>query len=77
MIDTHPDYLIDQRAFAAYDRFLDRFADDETAWRALPREVSSWWRRRAASHLEYNGEAWEIVGPAASEGRVVLEEGSW
>ncbi len=77
MIDTHPDYLIDERILAAYDRFLDRFACDETAWRALPREVSSWWRRRAASRLEHDGEAWRVVGPAAGEGRVVFEQASW
>jgi hypothetical protein len=77
MIDTHPDYMIDRRIFDAYGRFLARFANDDTAWRALPREVSSWWRRRAASHLEHNGEAWEIVGPAAGEGRVIFEAASW
>jgi hypothetical protein len=77
MIDTHPDYLIDHRIFSAYARFLDRFADDPTAWRALPREVSAWWRRRAASRLEYDGSSWHIVGPAADEGRVVFEERTW
>ena len=55
MIDTHPDYLIDERIFSAYARFLDRFAEDPTAWQALPREVSAWWRRRAASWLEHDG----------------------
>ena len=76
-INTHPDYLIDERIFSAYARFLDRFADDPSAWRVLPREVSAWWRRRAASSLELDGSNWRIVGPAASEGRVVFEEGTW
>jgi hypothetical protein len=77
LIDTHPDYLIDERIFGAYARFLDHFASDPTAWRALPREVSAWWRRRAASWLEHDGVAWRVVGPAAEEGWVVLEDGSW
>lgn len=77
MLDTHPDYLVDERIFAAYRRFLERFAEDETAWRALPREVSAWWRRRAASWLEHDGEDWRLVGPAANEGRLVLVEITW
>jgi hypothetical protein len=77
MIDTHPDYLIDERIFQAYARFLDRFADDPAAWHALPREVSAWWRRRAASRLEHDGSTWRIVGPAALEGRVAFAGESW
>ena len=76
-IDTHPDYLTEGRIFAAYAGFLDQFASDPTAWKALPRDVSAWWRRRAASSLEHDGEAWRIVGPAAGEGRVVFEERTW
>jgi len=77
LIDTHPDYLIDERIYSAYARFLDRFSTDETAWKALPREVSAWWRRRAASRLERAGDGWRIVGPASGEARIVFEEGSW
>jgi hypothetical protein len=77
MIDTHPDYLVDERIFGAYARFLERFADDPAAWQALPREVSAWWRRRAASRLEHDGSTWQIVGPAASEGRVLFAAGAW
>ena len=58
MIDTHPDYLIDERILSAYARFVERFADDPTAWSALPREINSWWRRRAESWLEHDGSAW-------------------
>jgi hypothetical protein len=76
-IDTHPDYLIDGRIFGAYARFLDRFAADPTAWRALPREVSAWWRRRAASRVEHDGSTWRVVGPAAGDGRIEFQEGTW
>ena len=77
MIDTHPDYLVHERILSAYARFLGRFADDSTAWQALPREVSAWWRRRAASWLEHDGSGWRVFGPAADEARVVFEERSW
>lgn len=77
MIDTHPDYLIDETIFAAYAAFLDRFASDPTAWKALPREVSAWWRRRAASWLEFDGDEWRVAGPAAGEARVELGWAEW
>ncbi len=70
LLITHPDYMVDASSREAYGRFLGSFANDATAWSALPRDVSSWWRRRAASHLERIGGRWEIVGPAAGEGRV-------
>ncbi len=76
-IDTHPDYLIDERIFSAYARFLERFSGDATAWQALPREISAWWRRRAASWLEHDGSTWRVVGPADLEGRVTFEGRSW
>ncbi len=31
LIDTHPDYLIDERIMGAYARLLERYADDDTA----------------------------------------------
>lgn len=74
LIDTHPDYLVEEPIRRAYEQFLDRFAADATAWHALPQEVSEWWRRRAASHLEYADGGWRIVGPAASDGRVEFVE---
>jgi hypothetical protein len=72
LLITHPDYMLDLPSREAYGRFLDAHADDATAWAALPREVSSWWRRRAGSHLERIDGRWEIVGPAAGEGRVTF-----
>ncbi len=69
---THPDYLADDVVFGAYRRFLQAFVDDGSVWRALPREISAWWRRRAASSLELRDGEWHIVGPAAGEGAVSL-----
>jgi hypothetical protein len=72
LIDTHPDYLIDPRILRAYACFLERFASDDGAWRALPHEVSAWWRRRAATSLKRDGDGWRLVGPGAGEGRVAF-----
>jgi hypothetical protein len=72
LLITHPDYMLDVPSREVYGRFLAALADDPTAWSALPRDVSSWWRRRAGSHLERIDGRWEIVGPAAGEGRVAF-----
>jgi hypothetical protein len=72
LLITHPDYMLDPERLRAYDRFLECFASDATAWHALPRDVSDWWRRRANSHVERAGDGWRIAGPAAHDGRVEL-----
>ena len=66
LILTHPDYMTDER-LVLYEGFLAEFADDATAWKALPSQVSAWWRRRDASRLERVGDEWRVIGPAAEE----------
>ncbi|HET7514455.1 MAG TPA: hypothetical protein VFJ60_06610 [Gaiella sp.] len=61
---THPDYLQNETTRSAYEAFLAHVARDATAWHALPRDVSDWWRRRAASRLTREGDAWVVQGPA-------------
>ena len=74
LLDTHPDYLFDDPAPAAYEAFLAAFAQDATAWRALPSEVAAWWRRRTETRLERTGAGWLPTGPAAAEAIVVTSE---
>jgi peptidoglycan/xylan/chitin deacetylase (PgdA/CDA1 family) len=70
LLITHPDYFDNPNLLESYRRFLGAFASDSSAWKALPREVSSWWRRRSESSLqEVNGE-WRVVGPVEGEARV-------
>jgi hypothetical protein len=76
LLITHPDYMLADELLAAYERFLRRFSDDRDLWRALPREVSSWWRRRAASRLERVDGRWQVVGPAEGSATVALIEPS-
>jgi peptidoglycan/xylan/chitin deacetylase (PgdA/CDA1 family) len=70
---THPDYLREDTTRASYSAFLARVARDQTAWQALPREVSDWWRRRAASSLRWDRDTWVVEGPAP-EARVVSSD---
>jgi peptidoglycan/xylan/chitin deacetylase (PgdA/CDA1 family) len=51
---SHPDrgYLGDADKRSLYREFLDAVAEREGLWKALPREVASWWRRREAGETE-------------------------
>ena len=60
---THPDYSGKGIGLHAYSELLKRLADVPSAWRALPGEVSAWWRRRAGLRLELSGGGPEITGP--------------
>jgi hypothetical protein len=70
LVLAHPDYAVDPRLSGAWSRLLEEFRDDDTAWRALPREVAAWWRRRASSTLRESDGGWRVEGPAAGEGAV-------
>lgn len=70
LVITHPDYMTAPEPVAAYRSLLATYVDDETAWRALPRDVADWWNRRAASRLEVEGTEWTVVGPAADDATV-------
>ena len=74
LVLTHPDYAGDQRLAQGYEALLDTFAGDETVWHALPKEVATWWRRRAASTIRGHGDGWVIDGPASDAGRVCFAE---
>ena len=66
---THPDYMTEPELIELYRGFLARYANDPTAWKASPRDIASWWRRRAVSRLVPRGTDWKIVGPAAEDGQ--------
>jgi hypothetical protein len=70
---THPDYLGTPQAAEPYRQTLAALGHDATAWRALPRDVASWCRRRAESTIEPHGEGWRVAGPAAADGAVRLD----
>src|SRR5205823_12784423 len=56
---THPDpgYLGDADKRAIYVELLDRVAELDTVWTALPRDVARWWRARRRGDTEAMGVA--------------------
>jgi peptidoglycan/xylan/chitin deacetylase (PgdA/CDA1 family) len=67
---THPDYLDAGYRRQVYVDYLERVAADTSAWHALPRDASAWWRQRSASRIEWGDTGWTVTGPAASRARV-------
>jgi hypothetical protein len=70
LVLTHPDYADDPRLLGGYRRLLDSLHGDPSVWRALPREVSAWWRRRASSTVEQADAGWRVRGPAMRDGSI-------
>ncbi|WP_146398402.1 hypothetical protein [Planctomycetes bacterium CA13] len=66
MVITHPDYLDSPKRLEIYRRFLDHVAEQTDCWKALPRDVASWWRQR--DELEIVDD--RIVGSLASRARL-------
>jgi len=67
---THPDYSGDPAGLARYSELLKRLADLDSAWRALPSEVASWWKRRASFQLK---DGRERRASSQADRRVVVE----
>lgn len=80
---THPDYIMEPKALAAYKLLLGRLTElreNGDLWVATPCELNQWWRQRSRLKLErkQNGE-WRIVGDDASRAsiaRAVLSNGT-
>ena len=70
---THPDYVIESRARAAYTEFLAMLAElarDRNVWLAQPAEVNTWWRQRARMRLEWKQGKWTIAGEGSERARI-------
>lgn len=47
LLTSHPDYLREGLGMSIYEEFLAAMARRADSWKALPRDVARWWRRRA------------------------------
>jgi peptidoglycan/xylan/chitin deacetylase (PgdA/CDA1 family) len=62
---VHPDYSGQGPSLTSYEEFLKHLNSIVQAWRALPSEVSAWWRHRAAMELSVASGRPMISGPEA------------
>ncbi|MFZ0679762.1 hypothetical protein [Candidatus Binatus sp.] len=62
---VHPDYCGSGRYLHEYETLLKQLNDYQSAWRALPSEVSAWWRRRDQMKLTVRGDSPSIEGPGS------------
>lgn len=67
LLNTHPDYQADGVVTQAYRNYLRAVTAHSGMWHALPADVSSWWRRRAATSLVRRNGSWTAAGPASAE----------
>jgi peptidoglycan/xylan/chitin deacetylase (PgdA/CDA1 family) len=69
----HPDYMIEPKALKVYEsllNYLNQVSGDRTLWKALPKEVASWWRQRSKMELRQENGRWVISGDHSERARI-------
>lgn len=74
LVLAHPDYARDERVLGAWRQLLTEYAHGADVWQALPSEVATWWRDRAASTVRLTAVGWTLDGPASGRARVRVEQ---
>jgi len=69
-INTHPDYFISEERFALYEEFVAFLAEQPNCWRALPRDVATWWKMRERLRCERDGDVVRVVGAGADRASI-------
>ena len=86
LLNSHPDYLREERTRAVYVDFLQTVKEKSGYWHALPAEVAAWWRERGKSRptLPAGQEGFElepeatlpgIASPGIERGEIRLRAG--
>jgi peptidoglycan/xylan/chitin deacetylase (PgdA/CDA1 family) len=69
---VHPDYVLTEERLERYDELLSFLGALEGGWHALPRDVASWWRRRADLEArQRRGESLDMDALRAANASVV------
>jgi hypothetical protein len=69
----HPDYIVEPEKQALYRELLQmlkKYNSEQNVWLALPREVDTWWRERAAMSLECEDGNWSVRGKGSERASV-------
>jgi hypothetical protein len=73
--NTHPDYLIEQRARDSYKELLGLLValrEQRNVWVAPPAEIAQWWRDRREMRLVSDGQTWRVEGSGSARARVAF-----
>lgn len=70
LLNSHPDYLREDRTRAVYVDFLQTVKDKGGYWHALPAEAAAWWRERGRSRPTP-----EATSPGTERGEIRLRAG--
>jgi peptidoglycan/xylan/chitin deacetylase (PgdA/CDA1 family) len=62
---VHPDYCGSGHYLEEYETLLKQLNEIRSAWRALPSEVSAWWRNRDRMRLTVRSDSPYIEGPGS------------
>ena len=52
LLNTHPDYLLNETTFKVYEEFLQGISQLKNYWHALPGDVARWWRQRTSPDVD-------------------------
>jgi hypothetical protein len=71
LLNTHPDYLRDQKTWSIYAEFLRVMSERSDYYHALPCEVARWWRARATANAieDLQGAAVATISPSGVDER--------
>jgi hypothetical protein len=63
LLNTHPDYLMDQATWDVYEGFLQAMREKSGYWHGVARDAARWWRTRVSASDD---------SPALTKGSVTL-----
>jgi peptidoglycan/xylan/chitin deacetylase (PgdA/CDA1 family) len=71
LLNTHPDYLLDKTTWKVYAEFLQGVSTFEGSWKALPKEVARWWKKRQEAPIDLAAAHYPAEG--LTIGRIALD----
>ncbi len=73
LVNTHPDYLKDEKILSIYSDFLLAVKEKGNYWHALPYQTARWWRKRATMPLDKNSNDFRFGVVALENDRILIK----
>jgi hypothetical protein len=62
LLNTHPDYFVDEERFERYEELVAFLATQPGCWHALAADVAGWWKKREQLRCERDGDDATVGG---------------